>query len=194
MVMPSQHATVVAVAGRRIDPSDAARGSFPAASVSAVAAAVKRFLVEHNAIAVVASAACGADIVALEAAEELGIPIRIILPFDGNRFRRTSVEDRGIAWGERFDAVLGYAAAHGDVITLVPPLGNDDAAFGEATRRVLIDAQTLGLAAGAPVSALAIWNGEPRPGVDATRDFLELARTQGLPRFSIASDPVLLRR
>jgi hypothetical protein len=47
---------------------------------------------------VVASAACGSDLIALDVAGELGLERRVILPFEPNRFAETSVEDRPGEW------------------------------------------------------------------------------------------------
>jgi class 3 adenylate cyclase len=58
-----------------------------------------------------ASAACGSDIIFLEAMLELGAEISVVLPFNREEFVRESVDfipDSN--WGERFDRVLEEAA------------------------------------------------------------------------------------
>jgi hypothetical protein len=51
-------------------------------------------LAEEHTEALVCSAACGADLIALEEAERLGLRRRIVLPFSPRQFRETSVTDR----------------------------------------------------------------------------------------------------
>jgi hypothetical protein len=180
--------TVAAVAGRRVDAPDSAAPRFPAQAVPRVAEAVKKLLAEHHVVAVVASAACGADIVALEAASDLGIRTRIVLPFDAERFLRTSVADRGEEWGDRYRAVLQRATARGDVVVIEEGPGTDDQAYARATERILSETQALARSNGARAIALAIWDEKPRSGTDATRDFIDSARRQEMATFSIATD------
>ena len=65
-----------------------------AARVPAVREAIVKRLNELSAIGVVSSAACGGDLLALEAASSARIPTRIVLPFAADKFRKTSVIDR----------------------------------------------------------------------------------------------------
>jgi hypothetical protein len=187
--MAAEGPTVAAVAGRRVD-APGAPARFPAGAVPVVAAAVKAFLAGHGVVAVVASAACGADIVALEAALELGIRTRIVLPFERGRFRRTSVEDRGIEWGSRYQAVIERADGQGDLVVLDDAKGSDDDAYARANARILAETLDLAHLSHARCIALAIWDEKPRSGTDATRDFLEAAKGQGMIPFSIRTDAV----
>jgi hypothetical protein len=155
--------------------------------VEAVSAAIRRALSLHQIAVVVSSAACGADILALEAAAKLGLRTRIVLPFDRARFCATSVVDRGKEWGPRFDAVLDRAAARNDVIVLEAGDGDDDAAYARATQRILEEAVALGREQGETPVALVIWDEQPREGTDATRDFLERATAAGMTVVSIST-------
>ena len=65
----------------------------------------------ERAAVLVCSVACGADLVALEAAERLGRRRRIVLPFAAERFRMTSVTDRPGDWGPMFDRMIAAADA-----------------------------------------------------------------------------------
>jgi hypothetical protein len=185
--MPPEPRTVVAVAGRRVDQPDAPSPRFPPGAVPAVADSVRAFLVEHGATGLVASAACGADIVALEAAAALGLRACIVLPFDRVRFRRTSVEDRGVSWGPRYEAVLRYADATGGVVVLGDAPGTDNDAYARANERIFVEALGLARSAHATPIALAIWDANPRATTDATRDFLEGAKRNGMATFSIST-------
>jgi hypothetical protein len=106
---------VIALAGRRVDASDATQKRFPAENASAVKRQIRDFLQSNDASALVCAAACGADILALEAAGELGLRRRIVLPFDKATFRASSVVDRGGDWGERYDRVVSEVEGQGDL-------------------------------------------------------------------------------
>jgi ABC-type enterobactin transport system permease subunit len=54
---------------------------FPLEAVAIVRRRLADLLVQEHAVALVCSAACGADLIALEEAERLGLRRRIILPF-----------------------------------------------------------------------------------------------------------------
>ena len=58
----------IALAGRRVDAADASEPRFPLASVPLVRDRLHAFFTERPAAALVSSAACGADLVALEVA------------------------------------------------------------------------------------------------------------------------------
>jgi hypothetical protein len=94
---------VIALAGRRVDPPDADFVRFPLKNVLAVRLRIRDALTRHAATTVVASAACGSDLLALDEAGALGLRRRIVLPFDRARFRMTSVVDRPGDWGALFD-------------------------------------------------------------------------------------------
>ena len=66
-------AAVIALAGRRIDAADAAMPRFPLDKIPVVRELLAELLVQEHAVALVCSAACGADLIALEEAERLGL-------------------------------------------------------------------------------------------------------------------------
>lgn len=111
-------ATTIALAGRRIDAPDAETPRFPLANVPLVRDRLRAFFVERGAGTLVCSAACGADLVALEAAKSLGMRCRIVLPFDPARFRQTSVTDRPGDWGPTYDRLVETARREGDLVVL----------------------------------------------------------------------------
>ena len=67
---------------------------------------------------VVSSAACGADLLALEQAGGLGLRRRVVIPFDRERFRAGSVVDRPGDWGGLYDSILDAVGAQGDLVVL----------------------------------------------------------------------------
>lgn len=169
-------------AGRRIDP-EAKLGSppeerFPLRNVPRVAHEVERLLDEVKPSTVVGSAACGADLLVLEAAGGLGVRRRIILPFDRQTFRASSVTDRPGDWGARFDAVISQVSAQGDLVELALD-AKDDATYVQANLEIFGDAETLAHSTAEECRALVIWNRATRRNGDVTEAFLEEARRRG---------------
>ncbi len=107
---------VIALAGRRIDPPDIANPAFPLANVDAVRIRLREFFQAQSAAALVCSAACGADLLALDVAGTLGIRRRVVLPFAAERFRETSVTDRPGDWGSIFDRVIADARSRSEPV------------------------------------------------------------------------------
>lgn len=152
-----------------------------------VRASLMRLLGVQEVGTLVASAACGADIIALEAASALSVRTCIVLPFDSPRFRLTSVIDRGEAWGPRFDAVMRAAELRHDVTVLPPEAGDDEAAYGQATARIIADSLALAEHDGTRAIAIAIWDGVAREDADATRDFITRALAADMEVISIST-------
>src|SRR4051794_31463752 len=109
---PLPAGSVVALAGRRPDPPDAPQPRFPLANVPRVREELGALL-RPGVHALVCSAACGADLLALQAAGEAGIDRHVVLPFDAGTFRATSVADRPGDWGPLYDEVVADAARRG---------------------------------------------------------------------------------
>jgi len=107
-VLPA--ADVLAFAGHLIDAPDRASPRFPAALEPAVAAAIGARLARMHLPVVYASAACGADLIFIEAALDIGAEVNIVLPFDQEDFVRTSVAPGGDTWTSRFHHALSRAA------------------------------------------------------------------------------------
>jgi len=172
-------ARVVALAGRRIDAADAA-ARFPLANVERVRERLRTLLRAQGSAALVCSAACGADLIALDVAGALGLRRRVVLPFAPERFRETSVTDRPGDWGPLFDRIIGEVAATGDVVMLGLDEG-DDATYAAANAAILDEAE--GLAAGQPseVVAVIVWEGASRGQGDLTEAFATAARARGHP-------------
>jgi class 3 adenylate cyclase len=97
---------IVAFAGHMIDAPDRALPRFPAALVPAVRAAVREHVAQLNTPIIYTSAACGADLILIEAALDADAEVNVVLPFDREDFVRTSVATAGDDWVERFDAAL----------------------------------------------------------------------------------------
>src|SRR5947209_20551703 len=121
-------ATVIALAGRRPDaPQAKSSSSFALADIPAVTSRLRTLLEEVAPLALVSSAACGADLLALQVAGELRIRRRVVLPFDADRFRASSVADRpDERWGPLYDRILDELRSSDDLVTL-PTKGDPSA-------------------------------------------------------------------
>ncbi|HTL76159.1 MAG TPA: adenylate/guanylate cyclase domain-containing protein [Casimicrobiaceae bacterium] len=98
---------VVAFAGHMIDAPGREAPRFPAALAPAVRAAIDRHLGEFERPIVFSSAACGSDLLFIEAALARNAEVNVVLPFDRDDFIGTSVAVGGGEWVQRFDAALG---------------------------------------------------------------------------------------
>lgn len=174
--------SVVALAGRRVDAPDAEVSRFASTDVDLVADRLERALRDANAGLVVASAAAGADLLALRAAAGLGARRIVVLPFERDRFERTSVADRPGSWEELFRDALATAT----VETLAGPFDDEDAAYAAATEEILKRALALG---GADTIALVVWDGTPRGDGDHTARFDRRARELGIRTVEISTRP-----
>lgn len=179
--------SVVALAGRRVDAVNAP-SRFPAGRIPAVRRRVRAVLLEHEARALVSSAACGADLVALEEAGDLRLRRRVVLPFAPERFRETSVIDRGGDWGAAYDRVIAAVRAADDLVVLETG-GEGAEAYARANLAILDEALALAAACGEPgrVVAAIVWEGAPRGPDDLTARFAEQARSRGLGVVEIPS-------
>lgn len=180
---------IVALAGRRIDALDASVPRFPSKSVEKVRADLAAAFQARSATALVCSAACGADLLALDEAAKLRIRCRVILPFARQRFRSSSVTDRPGDWGALFDAICADVATRGDLIEL-KGVDEGDRAYAATNLAILGEAAALATHRSAELStssqppsdvvALIVWEGRPRGGGDLTAQFREQAAARGL--------------
>jgi hypothetical protein len=177
-------AAVVALAGRRVDAVDTDPPRFPLQNVPLVRKRLSEMFKAESASALVCSASCGADLLALEAGEQLGVRRRIVLPFSPERFRETSVVDRPGDWGQLFDRLVATARAVGDLIVLGDQEG--DAAYAAANEAIVREACAITLS-GSPrrLVAVVVWEGAARAGNDATESFRSLAATAGFEARSV---------
>lgn len=165
---------VIALAGRRIDVEGADPPQFPLRNIQIVRERLAELFEREQAIALVSSAACGSDLIALEEAERLRIRRRIILPFSQVKFRLTSVVDRPGEWKSSYDRLIEIAEADSDLVTLKQGEVDAGAAYAEANNAIIREAQFLARAMpGAPhrLVGVIVWEGRPRPNNDATNDF-----------------------
>jgi len=125
---------VIAFSGHMID--DPARTSprFPAGLEARVASALREKLSSLGPAIGYAQAACGADILFLEAMHDLGMQTEIVLPFAKSDFVAASVRFAGEAWVARFERVHDRAARV--VLATAEPFLGDDVLFEHASNLI----------------------------------------------------------
>lgn len=155
--------SVVVFAGHMIDRPDRSEPRFPEELVTAVAAEIQQKLDKLEPGFAFSSAACGSDILFLEAMLGRGGEVSIVLPYNEDEFVRDSVEivPRG-NWRARFDRVLAGAAR---VVTA----SNQRLQIGGVSYE-FCNELILGLAAirarqlDTQLIPIAVWNGMPGDG------------------------------
>jgi hypothetical protein len=183
-----QGMNIVALVGRRIDADNAATPHFPLEHEPAVKERIRSVLQETQAEILVCSAACGADLLALEVARQMHLRVHLILPLDRERFRETSVVDRPGKWGPRFDQQVDAARDEG-ALRVLEPGPNPHEAYLRGVEAILdqavacSDQTATGEAAATRghITAVAVWDGHSRGPRDVTEAFLRGADARGIP-------------
>lgn len=178
---------IASLAGRRIDAPDADPERFPEAREDVVAERIAARLTERAVSTLVCAAACGADLLALDAARRIGIAAHVVLPYAAAEFRRSSVTDRGEEWGGAFDRLVGDAQARGGVHDLGLDV-RDPRAYEKTNDAILDDALALAGNDPAQVVALTVWDGAIAGRADYTAAFADAARARGI---AVESIPIL---
>jgi len=118
-------------------------------------------------------------LLALSEAGNLGLRRRIVLPFDREKFRATSVTDRPGDWGLLFDNVLNEVGSNGDLLIIQP--NSEDKAYAEVNHTIVDEAISLGLELHQPAMTVLVWDGKSRGEGDLTEEFGAYARMRGVP-------------
>lgn len=178
---------IIALAGRRIDAPDSENQSFPEGNIDPVRHELHELLLHRKPLAIVSSAACGADLLALEEAGRLGIRRRVVLPFAVEQFRRTSVTDRPGDWGPIYDRVISEVTAASDLL-IVSHDAEGDKAYSIANSVILDQAWDLAKFFDLPVTAVLVWDGQGRDRGDLTDSFRAEAERRGFEIIEIRTN------
>ena len=121
--------TIVVFAGHMIDSPGRGTVRFPESLERAVSeqidAALKDLEPRFGHLIGYCGAACGSDILFVEAMKRRGAEVNIILPFDIDDFIQTSVQHAGRSWVARFQTALKVATTV-KYVTDEPYLGDDE--------------------------------------------------------------------
>lgn len=175
---------VASLAGRRPDPLNSDIKRFPLANTDAVQNALYETFAEQSFTALVCSAACGADLLALEVAAKLNVEATVFLPFAPQLFRELSVVDRPGDWGPLFDRIIEDVQSKGGVHNLNYSTDDPDA-FSKTNKAMVAHAKTL--AANSRAYGILVWDGHPREEDDATQEFGMLCKKAGFSRIEIST-------
>lgn len=178
----------VALTGLRIDATDTQLPRFPLAHTNLVKASIRDHFQRICAQALVCSAACGTDLLALKIAYDLGMEAHVVLPFARERFRETSVVDRPGDWGQVFDQFVDRAQQQGRLYQMDLSTERNHDAYLRAVTVILDQAAALsrrvddGHAAPVPgsVTALAVWDGKPHRPDEITTFFITEAKKRAI--------------
>ena len=170
---------VIALAGRRIDATAAKTTRFPLYNIDKVKVKMRRLFISIQPAALVCSGACGADLVALQIAGELGISRHIVLPFEMTRFKSKSVTDRPGNWGNLFDNIYREVQKEKQVLTLNYP-DNDDNSYRQTNIEILNRAEYLAKKFDSKnVTGVIVWEGSVKNENDITGHFKMEAESRG---------------
>jgi hypothetical protein len=172
---------VIVEAGRRVDAADATFVRFPPQNVLEVREKIRQLLEKRKPVAIVSSAACGADLLLLDVAGGMNVPCHILLPSNPEDFRVSSVTDRPGDWGELYSKALRTS----EVEVLKLPEGQEG--YLDTNLKLLDRAQALAKKEHTGAEALVVWNQESRGSDDVTGHFLEQARLRKIPILEIST-------
>jgi len=170
---------VVLFSGHMIDRPERPEPRFPQRLEGAVYESIRRWLQQNHGLIGVSSAACGADLLFLEALESLGGESHIVLPYHHDEFIEDSVALPGAAdWTGRFERQLGHSRVV--YASSSPPL-HGGVAYDYANQLV----QGLGLLRARELEtelmALAVWDGRVGDGHGGTASAVLQWQRHGLP-------------
>ncbi len=188
-----QQRTVIALAGRRVDAPDTSAHRFPYENISQVRAALREVFQRQNAATLVCSAACGADLVALDVAGEMNIERHIILPYSEARFRADSVVDRPGDWGELFDRICAEVKQQGHLLVMDMNIANQvgwtraNEVIVEHAHRLAEKANTDSGRRSHRAIGVVVWNEVPWGDEDVTAAFVREVKRWGIPLITVST-------
>src|SRR5271170_20611 len=177
---------IAALAGRRIDAEDSPATRFPLENAPAVAHRIRSCLQSLPISTLVCSAARGADLLALDAAGELGVRRCAVLPSNAASFRASSVVDGltgerqdGYEWGAIFNRIHEAVQAQGDLLICANENAGHDSYL--AANLVILDQATrLAALTGEDLLAIVVWDLASRGPNDVTAAFRDEAVKRGI--------------
>lgn len=125
---------VIAFAGHMIDAPGRAVPRFPPSLEAAVASALRERIAQIGPAIGFSQAACGCDILFLEAMQDAGMQTHVVLPCATRDYLESSVAFADPAWVPRFDNVLSRATSR--LFATDEPLLGDDILFEHASNLI----------------------------------------------------------
>jgi len=184
---------VLVFTGHMIDRPDRATPRFPSEFESAVAKEIQRKIAILKPGFGFASAACGSDILFLEAMLDAGAEVSVVLPYNEEDFVRDSVDFvPNSNWRARFERVLTRSARV--IAASTQRIGTDDISYEFCSQLLL------GLAAircrqlDSTLTPLAVWNEKPGDDLGGTASVVENWRQLGYEPEIINLEEICRRR
>jgi class 3 adenylate cyclase len=159
---------VVLFAGHMIDLPDRRRSRLPGDLAPRVQRRIRGALDRFGGHLIgYSSAACGSDIMFLEAVLAAGGEAHVVLPYDREDFARDSVDFGGTHWRERFEEVLAHAT---EVVIASPrqKLSLGGASYGYANNVLTGLAMAHAARVDGSLHTLAVWDGKIGDGPGGT--------------------------
>jgi class 3 adenylate cyclase len=169
---------VVMYTGHMIDHWTRESPRFPSELEAVMAAAIREKLQILRPLAAYGSAACGSDILCLEAMRHIGGETHIVLPFPAEEFHRVSVDFAAGGWSERFERAL--AAADSVTITSDHRARGSSATFEYANLVLTGMAHLRAQVLQTDLRGLAIWDGRPAAGGAGAASLVQIWQSQSV--------------
>jgi len=169
---------VVVFAGHMIDSGARKTPRFPQSLEPVVQGQIKDAVKDLDAAIAFSSAACGSDILFLEAMLARDKEYHLVLPLLPELFRKLSVvKIGGESWGERFDKVLAGAAS----VTVANPQDKSlsPASLDFGNQLVYGMAKIRARTIGTTLKTMAVWNEKPGDGQGGTAISVKTWKSRG---------------
>lgn len=176
--MPPQ---VFLFSGHMIDDPQRSKPRFPPAMEAEARKKIEQILDQRDAssydLAVTAGAACGGDILFIEACLKREMKVDVYLPFQETEFIKASVSFAGGDWVERFHAIR----LNPNVTFHIQPdrlgsVARDENEFARNNRWALYSALVYGIER---IRLIVLWNGQGGDGPGGTRHMVQEVRRLG---------------
>ncbi len=169
---------IVAFAGHMIDRDDRTEPRFPKELERAVAAEIGAWIDKANPKFGFASAACGSDILFLEAMLERGAEISVVLPYNQEEFVRDSVDFiPGSGWRKRFERVIDQSARV--IVASIEKLEIGGVSYDFCNQLLLGLAAIRSHQLESQLIPLVVWNGQPGDGPGGSSSVVDNWRLLG---------------
>lgn len=172
---------IVIFAGHMMDRKDRENKRFPAEIEHLIYDRIAEELDRSDAVIGYSSAACGSDILFLEALIKQGGEANILLPYKRDEFRKDSVDIiEGEQWGLRYSWLLQKADANNVIEVSQNKLGRESISYQYTNLLLLGYACLRAKQLGAKLTGLAVWDGKPGDGYGGTASAVEQWKKLGL--------------
>jgi hypothetical protein len=168
---------VIIFSGHMVDGPGRDVPRFPGKFADAVAEQIGRTLDAVDARIGISSAACGSDLLFIDAMLAREADIQVVLPWRREEFKQTSVLAGGQEWEERFDRALEDATS----VTYLSQQGAPSGSLGYVYCNDCMNGMALFRSEklGSDVRPMAVWDGRRGDGLGGTSSFVDFWTSKG---------------